>query len=617
VATTQIKGSQIQDGTITSSDIDDSLEKDFTKVRTTTNDSSPGFLYSKISAGENIIISVSGISGSNQTLTIAATGSFGGGGGSMGPQGPQGYQGDAGTQGSTGPQGSQGTSGQQGPQGFQGDIGGQGPQGSTGTQGSAGLQGSQGSTGAQGSTGSTGAQGSVGAQGSIGLQGPIGNQGFQGSIGTQGDIGPQGSVGSQGSAGFQGSTGSQGSVGLQGSVGSQGSSGAQGTTGAQGTKGDTGEAGPQGSIGSQGSSGPQGSAGPQGLTGVQGFQGAVGSQGATGVQGPVGQQGAQGSVGPQGTAGINGDSFFSSTTAGSIFATGSLAIRGDESYVDSALDKGSGVFFYVSGTIGLTDSTSKISLFGGDVATSGSITVAAGATIVGNLISANDMAVMGKMNIMSDTLVAGKLSVSEGADITGSVKFQNGISGSLTNLADGTSYLVAGVGTTVTSGSNGSVTISGKFLGGSYVENGELGGEYGTTITTTCPIDDTIPQLSEGQVILTTPSYTVKSSTSKLKITAHVVGTTAAGSTYVVHTHRDSTANAEAVTRVCPTGNQYPTEANLSYRVDSPGAGTAVVYKVVIGAQSSGQPVSINGAAGTRNFSGKYLSTLSIEEYES
>jgi hypothetical protein len=350
---------------------------------------------------------------------------------------------------------------------------------------------------------------------------------------------------------------------------------------------------------------------------VQGFQGAVGSQGATGVQGPVGQQGAQGSVGPQGTAGINGDSFFSSTTAGSIFATGSLAIRGDESSVDSALDKGNGVFFYVSGTIGLTDSTSKISLFGGDVATSGSITAAAGATIVGNLISANDMAVMGKMNIMSDTLVAGKLSVSEGADITGSVKFQNGISGSLTNLADGTSYLVAGPGTTVTSGSNGSVTISGKFLGGSYVENGELGGEYGTTITTTCPIDDTIPQLSEGQVILTTPSYTVKSSTSKLKITAHVVGTTAAGSTYVVHTHRDSTANAEAVTRVCPTGNQYPTEANLSYRVDSPGAGTTVVYKVIIGAQSSGQPVSINGAAGTRNFGGKYLSTLSIEEYES
>jgi hypothetical protein len=108
----------------------------------------------------------------------------------------------------------------------------------------------------------------------------------------------------------------------------------------------------------------------------------------------------------------------------------------------------------------------------------------------------------------------------------------------------------------------------------------------------------------------------MKSSTSKLKITAHVIATCAAGYTFVVHTHRDSTANAEAVTRIAPPGNQYPTESNLSYRVDSPGAGTALVYKVVVGAQSSGQPISVNGAAGARNFGGKYLSTLSIEEYE-
>jgi len=108
----------------------------------------------------------------------------------------------------------------------------------------------------------------------------------------------------------------------------------------------------------------------------------------------------------------------------------------------------------------------------------------------------------------------------------------------------------------------------------------------------------------------------MKSATSKLKITAHVIATCTAGYTFVVHTHRDSTANAEAVTRIAPPGNQYPTEANLSYRVDSPGAGTALVYKVVVGAQVSGQPISVNGAAGSRNFGGKYLSTLSIEEFE-
>jgi hypothetical protein len=177
--------------------------------------------------------------------------------------------------------------------------------------------------------------------------------------------------------------------------------------------------------------------------------------------------------------------------------------------------------------------------------------------------------------------------------------------------------LTAGNGITITDGGvNSSITVSGKFLGGAYVESGALGGSYGAVIPTVCPIDDTIPQLSEGQVILTTPSYIMKSSTSKLKITAHVIATCAAGYTFVVHTHRDSTANAEAVTRIAPPGNQYPTEANLSYRVDSPGAGTALVYKVVVGAQVSGQPISVNGAAGARNFGGKYLSTLSIEEFE-
>lgn len=77
---TQIKGNQILDGTIKSSDIDDSLEKDFTKVRVTTSDSSPDFLSSKIAAGNGISITVTGASGSAQTMTIASTG--GGGGGS-------------------------------------------------------------------------------------------------------------------------------------------------------------------------------------------------------------------------------------------------------------------------------------------------------------------------------------------------------------------------------------------------------------------------------------------------------------------------------------------------------------------------------------------------------
>lgn len=82
MSTTQIKGNQIQDGTITSSDIDDGLEKDFTKARITTDDASSDFLSSKIIAGDNITINVVGSSGSMQYLAISGSAGGGGGGGS-------------------------------------------------------------------------------------------------------------------------------------------------------------------------------------------------------------------------------------------------------------------------------------------------------------------------------------------------------------------------------------------------------------------------------------------------------------------------------------------------------------------------------------------------------
>lgn len=101
--------------------------------------------------------------------------------------------------------------------------------------------------------------------------------------------------------------------------------------------------------------------------------------------------------------------YFTSTVAGSIFTTGSAAFRGGESSVSSPSNKGSDVFFYVSGSKGIG---SGKSLFGGDV-------------------------------VVSGTLVA-----------------KSGLSGSITNLSDGTSYLIAGSGINVVSASNGAVTLS-------------------------------------------------------------------------------------------------------------------------------------------------------------
>jgi len=65
------------------------------------------------------------------------------------------------------------------------------------------------------------------------------------------------------------------------------------------------------------------------------------------------------------------------------------------------------------------------------------------------------------------------------ATLTSSVSFPNGISGSLTQLSDGTSYLVAGDNVTITSASNGPVTI-GSITEVSFDTSPELGGQLVT-----------------------------------------------------------------------------------------------------------------------------------------
>jgi len=119
------------------------------------------------------------------------------------------------------------------------------------------------------------------------------------------------------------------------------------------------------------------------------------------------------------------DDYFDSAIAGSIFTTGSTAFIGQEA-ITSPVDKGSDVFFYVSGSINSKDGpTPGVALFGGDVAVSGSL------TLPGNFLQ-----------------------------VTGTLEVTNGISGSLTQLVDGTSYLIAGTNIEIVSSSNGSVTIS-------------------------------------------------------------------------------------------------------------------------------------------------------------
>jgi hypothetical protein len=81
------------------------------------------------------------------------------------------------------------------------------------------------------------------------------------------------------------------------------------------------------------------------------------------------------------------------------------------------------------------------------------------------------------------------------ATLTSSVVFSNGISGSLTQLADGTSYIIAGNNITVSSASNGAITISSTNTNTEYTSGNGL-----ILDTTEFSIDDSVVATLTGSV---------------------------------------------------------------------------------------------------------------------
>jgi hypothetical protein len=111
---------------------------------------------------------------------------------------------------------------------------------------------------------------------------------------------------------------------------------------------------------------------------------------------------SNGSITISSTGGGGGDSYFSSTTAGSIYATGSTAFIGGEAGVDSPSDKGSDVFFYVSGS---TDG-SESALFGGNLVVSGSTQHLDDIQITGSLSATGSLTDLQSSTVNISTLVS-------------------------------------------------------------------------------------------------------------------------------------------------------------------------------------------------------------------
>ena len=131
--------------------------------------------------------------------------------------------------------------------------------------------------------------------------------------GPAGPQGPQGETGPQGPQGPQGPEGPAGPQGPKGDTGAQGPAGAEGAAGPQGPQGETGATGQSANI-SVGtvttlSAGSEATVVNSGtsMDAVLDFGIPQGAKGDTGPQGPQGETGATGATGPQGPKGDTGD----------------------------------------------------------------------------------------------------------------------------------------------------------------------------------------------------------------------------------------------------------------------------------------------------------------------
>jgi hypothetical protein len=133
------------------------------------------------------------------------------------------------------------------------------------------------------------------------------------------------------------------------------------------------------------------------------------------------------------------------------------------------------------------------------------------------------------------------------------------------------------------------------------------------TGTTTIPVDNTIPQNTEGDQYMSL-SYTPTSASNKLQIDVTAFGSHNANALVTTALFQDSVANALAANTQYSVGGPTNNYIQSLRHTMTSGTTSAILFKVRIGGDAAGT-FSFNGRVGNQLFGGVGASSITVTEY--
>lgn len=216
---------------------------------------------------------------------------------------------------------------------------------------------------------------------------------------------------------------------------------------------------------------------------------------------------------------------------------------------------------------------------------------------------------------LAQITTAGKVSVAAltvGSQATGDIIYASS-SSAWARLGIGTSSQILLGGTTPSWGAVPSgAFIAANALSGSVIQTVSTETGAVATGTTVTPLDDTIPQKTEGDEYMTL-AITPNNASNILIIRAHAMcASTAGGDNFIMALCQDTTSNSLAAATQSFSLANLPIHLTLTHKMAA-GTTSATTFKIRIGNTAAGT-TTFNGLSGGRIFGGVMASSIIIQE---